>query len=157
MFGTLAITVPPGRSRSTICAEQPLGSTDVLEHVGGDDHVEAVADVVGQAAVEVGADEPVHPRSTPSGGQRVDAGDLVAEPRQRAGEVAGPAADVEDPPRRPAVEHRQHLRRASCAAIGLNAYSLVDPGQLAGAEPVWPRAGSAPTSRDDVAGVARAR
>ena len=78
------------RSGATVCSSTSAATM----------HVEAAADLVGQAAVEVGLDEPVEAVADAVVLDDVDADDLVAEAAHELAEAAVGAADVEHGARR---------------------------------------------------------
>ena len=78
--------------------QQGLGGAGVLDHVGAHDHVEAGADGVGDAGVEVGGHEPVDALAHAGRLHGVDADHVVSEGPEPFGDLAPRAPQVEHPP-----------------------------------------------------------
>ena len=77
---------PPARAGRATLASSSLGLAHVLEHVGGDDDVEAVADLGAGCPARGRPRRTVDAaRSTPSALDEVDAGDVVARAAQQLG------------------------------------------------------------------------
>ena len=87
---------PSGPEAALGLGEEALGVAHVLEHVGGHDDVIVATDFGGDAAAEVGGDEPVDPRPHPVVLDEVDAGDVVADLPQLLAQDTVRAAQVED-------------------------------------------------------------
>ena len=97
--------------------EQGARIDRVLEHVGGDDHVESVAGLVGQPIVEVGLDEAVEAFADAFVLDDVDADDVVTVTPDERTEAAVGAADVEHDARAASSTATTAAHRATSAAM----------------------------------------
>ncbi|HZM57871.1 MAG TPA: hypothetical protein VFC03_22920 [Acidimicrobiales bacterium] len=89
-----------GQRRAHTSEEHPR-IAQVLQDVRGQDDVVAAADLFGDACVEVGLDERVHPFADVCDLDGVDARDLVAGAAEPFGKQPSRAAEVQDPARPP--------------------------------------------------------